>query len=186
MENPPNGMKPAGFRERKGDRARRQKEKEDAEAAALDLTSDDKPAAARKVDQFNEKEVLESAIRSMVEVLAFVNDHRGTLSSRSANLFTTPMLQAIKGANPEGVADKCKRSVKQMSVSEITKQVKKICKASRDLPSWYHEKITSTSPTRKGEVVVHELENLRSILVNYKNYLNSQGSLDFFARTRPK
>ena len=154
MENPPNGMRPAGFRERKGDRDRRLKEEEDAEAAALDLTSDDKPAAARKVDQSNKKEALESAIRSMVEVLTFVNDHRGTLLSRSANLFTTPMLQAIKGANPEGVADKCKRSVKRMSVSEITKQVKKICKASRDLPSWYHGKIASTSPTRKEEVVV--------------------------------
>ena len=94
----------------------------------------------------------------MVEVLTFINDHRGTLSSRSANLFKTPMLQAIEGANPEGVAAKSKRSVKQMSVSEITKQVKKICKASRDLPSWYHDKIASTSPTRKGEVVVHELK----------------------------
>ena len=62
MENPPNGMRPAGFRERKGDRDRRLKEKEDAEAAALDLTSDDKPAAARKVDQSNKKEALESAI----------------------------------------------------------------------------------------------------------------------------
>ena len=122
----------------------------------------------------------------MVEVLAFVNDHRGTLSSRLANLFKTPMLQAIEGANPEGVADKSKRSVKRMSVSEIAKQMKKIRKASRDLPSWYHDKIVSTSPTQKGEVVVHELENLRSILISYKNYLNSQGALNFFATSRSK
>ena len=186
MENAPNGMRPVGFRERKGDRARRLKEKEEAEAAALSLASNDEPAIARKIDQSNEKEALESAIRSMVEVLAFVNDHRCTLSSRFANLFKTPMLQAIEGANPEGVALRSKRSVKQMSVSEIAKQLKKISKASRDLPSWHHSSVTSASPIRKGEVVVHELENMQSILAKCRNHLNSQGALNFLAKSKPK
>ena len=59
MEHAPNGMRPAGFRERKGDKAQRLKEKADAESSHM-------PTAARRSDQCSEKGQLEAAIRFAV------------------------------------------------------------------------------------------------------------------------
>lgn len=143
-------------------------------------------AAPRKIDQSGKKEALESAFQSTVEVLCYVNDHCSTLSSRLVNLFKTPMLQAIEGADLEGTAKKSKRIVKQISLPDITKQLQKIAKASKLQPSRYHEKTTKSSSTRKDKVLVHELENLRSIVCAYQKHLNDEGSRNLFAKTRAK
>ena len=52
------------------------------------------------------------------------------------------------------------------------------------MPSWYTEKIEKYGTVRKGEALVHKLENLRSILRKYQSALNSQAGHNFFAKHR--
>ena len=54
------------------------------------------------------------------------------------------------------------------------------------LPSWYHQKISSTGSVRKGEVIVHELENLRTILSNYQNKSMINNLTTFSTNTKAK
>ena len=79
---------------------------------------------------------------------------------------------------------KQKRKITHMTQRDIKLKIGDISKALGDLPSWYTEKIEQHGTVRKGEALVHELENLRSILRKYKSALNSQAGHNFFAKHR--
>ena len=184
MEHPENGMRPCGHKERLGDKKFREEQFSDAEAAANNLEVDEseepKKKKVAKIVISTECSNLQSAVRQIRDCFKYVHDHRTTLKSRDASQFNTPILNAIGNADPDGTHAKHKRKMKQMTQLDLKKQLGKINDASRALPKWYHKKITESGTVRKGEVLVHELENLRLILKKHLSHLNNQNGLNFF------
>ena len=176
MENPKHGMAKCGYKERKGDKSYRLKQK-----ANISHAETSKPT---KITTCTEAEAVRSAVSQIRNCFKFVQDHRVTLKSRSEGLFQTPILGAVELADPGGVKIKQKRKVNTMTQLDIRKQLDCICRAASTLPSWYHEKMKGSSTLRKGEVLLFELENLRHILTKYQSHLFSMTSQNLFDRTK--
>ena len=187
MEHPKNGMRPCGYLERQGAKIFREKQLREAEKAANNLEVDevDEPTKEpAKIEICLEFSRLQSAVRRARSCFIFVHDHRQTLQSRDASLFNTPILNAIKDVDPGGTRMKQKRKTTHVTQRDIKLKIGDVSRALSDLPSWCTEKIEKHGTVRKGEVLVHELENLRSILRKCQSALNSQAGHKFFAKHR--
>ena len=149
MKNPVDGMRPCGYKERRGDKNFREKQISEAVAAANNLedneTGDSTTKPVSKIETSTECNILQTAVRKFRECVKFVHDHRETLENRDSSLFNTPILNQIKNADPGGTSVKNKRFVRQMTQKDISKQLLKISEASRALPKWYHDKINSVA-----------------------------------------
>lgn len=73
-----------------------------------------------------------------------------------------------------------------MKTQDLNKMINKCVAAKSTFPSWYTTKVgndtkNDKSIPRKGEVILHEQENAKSILNKHSNHLNGQISLNFEA-----
>ena len=71
--------------------------------------------------------------------------------------FKTPIMQAIKDANPDGVMSKNKRKVIVMSVEMLNQRISDVDDALSCLLSWYHKNIFTQSTVKYGDVLISEL-----------------------------
>ena len=93
-------------------------------------------------------------------------------------------MQAIQGANPDGVLSKNKRQVTLMNYNVSINKIINVNNTLISLSLWNHKNISHQITDTFGDVSITELDNIRIILKKYKNHLSNQNLMNLFRNTK--
>jgi hypothetical protein len=139
------------------------------ESFLVDIMNNKKIGYHMRPDKM-EKVAVEKSVYNTVTFFAFIQKHRGTLSSRNNAMFKTPLLVAISDCHAIKMSP---RKITPLNKSLLRKQLIEATNLLNSWPDWYNRKDLTTK-LRKGEFILSEIENARNIISRYIIYLVEQ------------
>eukprot|EP00957_Ditylum_brightwellii_P147674 11246015-Ditylum_brightwellii.AAC.1 len=109
-----------------------------------------------------EEKTVWEAVCMTKECFKFIHDHCDTLCKRFTTLFNMPMPNTIKNIDLCGTKLKDIQKIKHLDKESALKRINHTQRAIEKFPHWYCSKVNINSDVRKGEVVISELENLKT------------------------